>query len=304
MTSTIVRKTSESIGKAAWIQVLMGLGALLLIGCMFSTYLILPSDLSVGSFTLQGSNHSSEIRQEVSSWTHDYQDLSEGRSRYIAFQDLKTILKHHEDAPRVIQENGLLKQEKNNKLLSVILGALSSHGSPESQQVLSNALQAYRDNEEKAMLVLPQILLLESPQSFLFNELQTFIRKSQSETLHENGELVLAGLWQRANQTNVDLAQKISQWLIVKKAALSGNTESLAHFLDLLGNTANEAFIDDILQALVHEKPEVRERAVFSLRLFKDERAVSALKHQILVEQNSEVRNKAKDALSYFRSYS
>jgi HEAT repeat protein len=68
----------------------------------------------------------------------------------------------------------------------------------------------------------------------------------------------------------------------------------------LLGNTANEAFLDDILPLLTHENAEVRVRAVFALRLFRDEQAVIALKHQLSVDQNPQVKRKAAEALSYF----
>lgn len=285
------------------IKFLLGLGVLLLVGSILSFYLIWKSTVFLSTAEIPNTSQSADIVQEVRSWALNYQDLTQASTRHKAFWELTAILQTDEDAAQEI-EKVVLSQQQNNStgLLVLTVGALSSQGTPKAQQSLCDILQALNNNDEKAMVVLPQIMLLEQPQDFLFNELQAFIRNSPNDLLRENAELVLAGLSQRAFQSNESLGQKITFWLKQKKAKLSGYPESLAHFLDLLGNTANETFLDDILPALTSENTEVRERAVFALRLFQNDRAVSALNNQMLVDQNPQVKSKAAEALSYFHS--
>lgn len=296
----VSRTITISTGIGTRIKFQLGLGVLLLLGSILSSFLIWKSATFLSPAEIPDTSQSANIVQEVRSWALNYQDLTQAFTRHKAFWELTAILQADEDAAQAIEKIALSPQQNDStELLAITVGALSSHGTPEAQRSLCDILLAFSNNDEKAMFVMPQIMLLEQPQSFLFNELQAFIRNSRNELLRENAELVLAGLSQRASKTNENLAQQITLWLEQKKGELSEDPKSLTHFLDLLGNTANETFLDDILLALTHENTEVRERAVFALRLFQHERAVSALKHQMLIEQNSQVKRKAADALSY-----
>lgn len=293
--------TSAKIGTR--IKFLLGVGALLLLGIILSFYLIWKSTIFLSPAEIPNTSQSVDVVQEVRSWALNYQDLAQAPTRHKAFWELTTILQTDEDAAQAI-EKVILSQQQNytTGLLAIAVGVLSSQGTPEAQKSLCNILQVFNNNDEKAMVVLPQIMLLEQPQNFLFDELQAFIRNSPNVLLRENAELVLTGLSQRAVQTNESLAQKITLWLQQKKAEISGEPESLEHYLDLLGNTTNEAFLDEILPALTHQNTDVRERAVFALRLFQNQRAVSALNNQLLVDQSPQVKRKVKEALSYFHS--
>lgn len=297
MSGTIAHSTK----KASRIRVLIGFTALFLVGSLLSFCLIWKPAIFFSPLALQNVSEDIRISQEVSSWMSNYQDLTQASTRHQAFRELFAILQAHNEAAQSIEKIVLSQQNDNTELLAISVGVLSSQGTPEAQQALCNILQAFRNNDEKAIAVMPQIMLLEQPKDFLFDELQAFVRNSPNPLLQENAELVLAGLWQRASQMNENLAHKITLWLEQKKAQLSEYPESLTHYLDLLGNTANEAFLDDILPLLTHENAEVRVRAVFSLRLYQNERAVSALKQQILIEQNPQVKQKAVDALSYLQ---
>jgi len=288
--------TVKSQIKAFWI-----LGMSLLLVISLSLYQIWKPITLVKPIASSISSPSTEVQQEVHSWLLNYSDLSQAQSRHMAFRNLSKILHQYENAPQEIEKAVLLNSKSSIELLAVTVGVLSSQGTPQAQQALSNTLQAFRNDEEKVMLVLPQIMLLEEPQDFLFDELRTVIRKSRNPILRENAELTLAGLSQQAYQTNQPLAQKITLWLEGKKVTSSRNPQSLSAFLDLLGNTGNETFLADILQATTHENAGVRARAAFALRLFKGERVVSALT-QLAVDQDPEVQTKAAEALSYFHS--
>jgi hypothetical protein len=296
-TSRSISVTTSIVAKTKFLIVL---AALFLVGSILSFYLLWKPTTFPSSLTIQNASQIAGISQEVSSWVSNYQDLTQASTRHQAFRELFAILQAHEDTAQSIEKVVLSQQDGNMELLAIAVGVLSSQGTPEAQQSLCNILQAFNSNDEKAMVVMPQIMLLEQPQDFLFNELQAFVHNSPNALLRENAELVLAGLSQRAYQTNESLAQKITLWLEQKKAQLSEDPEPLAHYLDLLGNTANEAFLDDILPLLTHKNDEVRVRAVFALRLFRDEQAVIALKHQLSVDKNPQVNRKAAEALSYF----
>jgi len=242
---------------------------------------------------------SAEMQQQVQAWVLNYPDLSQAQDRHRAFRDLTKLLQQDEKITQEVEKTILLSRKSSMELIAVTVGVLSSQGTPRAQQALCNTLQAFHKNSEKVMLVLPQIMLLEKPQNFLFDELQTFIRKSRTSILRENAELTLAGLSQHAYQTNQTLAQKITSWLEIKKSTLPEDAQSLPAFLDLLGNTGNETFLVDILQATTHEDAEVRARAAYALRFFRGDRVAKALE-QLTVDQNSEVKAKAAEALSYF----
>lgn len=298
---SILRTTSISARKIAKVRFLLELGVLVLVGGILSFFLAWQPTAFLNPPVLQNPSQPANAAQEVRSWALNYQqNLTQASTRHKAFWELTAILQADEGAVQAVEKIVLSRQQNDSlELLAVAVGALSSQGTPEAQQSLCNLLQAFSNSDDKAMVVMPQIMLIEQPQSFLFNEVQAFIRNSQNDLLRENAELILAGLSQTASKTNENLAQQITFWLEQKKANVSEDSSSLTHFLDLLGNTADETFLDDILLALTHENAEVRERAVFALRLFRHERAVSALKHQILIEQNSQVKHKAVDALNY-----
>jgi hypothetical protein len=297
---SIFRTINNSTENSTRTKYLLRLGALFLVGTIFSLCLILKLATFPNLLVSEDTYKVPGITQEVHSWVLNYQDLTQASTRHQAFRELFDILQAHDNATQSIEKIVLSQQNDNTELLAIAVGVLSSQGTPEVQQALCNILQAFRNNDEKAIVVMPQIMLLEQPQDFLFDELQAFVHNSSNPLLQENAELVLAGLWQRASQMNHNLAHKITLWLEQKKAQLSEYPESLAHYLDLLGNTANEAFLDDILPLLTHENAEVRVRAVFALRLFRDEQAVIALKHQLSVDKNPQVNRKAAEALSYF----
>ncbi|MBD2044090.1 HEAT repeat domain-containing protein [Coleofasciculus sp. FACHB-64] len=239
-----------------------------------------------------------EVEQQVHSWLLNYSDLSQAQNRHSAFRDLTRILQQYENAAQEVEQTVLLNRKSNINLLAVTVGALSSQGTLQAQQALCATLQVFHNNTEKVMLLLPQVMLLEEPQDFLFDELQTFIRKSHNPILRENAELALAGLSRHAYQANQALAEKINTWLEDKKSTLSKNSQSLSAFLDLLGNTGSKLFLEDILQATNHKDPTVRAHAAFALRLFKGDQIVKTLE-QLAVDQNSEVKTKAMEALSY-----
>lgn len=281
---------------------LLGLAAAFLVSGILTLYLIWKPPTLPSPSTLQVTSQVAGISQEVRSWVLDYQDLAQATTRHQAFWKLFAILQANEDAARSIEKLVLSQQDDNTDLLAIAVGALSSEGSPKAQQALSDILQAFDSDAQKAMTVMPQIMLLEQPQDFLFDELQAFIRKSPNALLQEDAELVLAGLSQRASETNVSLTQKINSWIDQKKAHLSDDSKNLAHYLDLLGNTANESSLNEILPFLGHEDAEVRERAAFALRLFQNEKASSALRQRISIEENPQVKQRAIDALSYSHS--
>lgn len=293
---------NTSAGIVIRIRVLLELGALFLVGSLLSFCLIWQSAIFSSSSVPQNASEATNVSQEVRSWLSQYHDLSQAPVRDQAFWKLITILQSDEDAAQSIERAVLLQQNDNLEVLAIAVGALSSEGSPKAQQALSDILQAFDSDAQKAITVMPQIMLLEQPQDFLFDELQAFIRKSPNALLQEDAELVLAGLSQRASQMNVSLAQRINSWMNQKKAQLSDDSKNLAHYLDLLGNTANESFLNEILPFLGHEDAEVRERAVFALRLFQNERAASALRQRISIEENPQVKQRAIDALSYLHS--
>jgi len=281
------------------IKALWRLGIVVLLGSLLILFLVFQPSLQLEPLSFPKSHQASEVHQVVRDWMLRYQDLSQASARHQAFRDLSGILQRYEDAPEAVGQTVLLNQSSGTQMLAVAVGALSSHGTPQDQQALGRMLQASRSNPSKAMLVLPQIMLLEQPQTFLFDELQTFAHQTQNELLQENAELALAGLWQHSARTNERLTKEITLWLEKKKALVLANPGELAHWLDLVGNTANAAFLADILEASTHPHVEVRARAVFALRLFRDEQAVSTLKHQLLVEQNAEVKRKIVEALGY-----
>jgi hypothetical protein len=264
-------------------------------------YQLSQADVFVNPPVPAVSSPPTEVQKEIRSWLLNYSDMSHAQDRHNAFHDLTRILQQHEDASKEIEKLVLLNPESTIQLLAVTVGVLSSQGTPEAQQALCNTLQTFRREPEKVMLVLPQIILLENPQDFLFDELQNFIHISHNSILRENAELTLAGLSQNAYLTNQDLAQRITLWLQGKKVMLPKNSEALSAFLDLLGNTANEVFLADILQATTHENAQVRSRAAFALRLFKGDRVVNTLK-QLTGDQSSEVKDKSTEALSYFQT--
>lgn len=297
---SIFRTINNSTENSTRTKYLLRLGALFLVGTIFSLCLIWKPATFPNLLVSQDTSKVAGITQEVRSWVLNYQDLTQASTRHQAFRELFDILQAHDNAAQSIEKVVLSQQNDNTELLAIAVGVLSSQGTPEAQQALCNILQAFRNNDEKAIVVMPQIMLLEQPQDFLFDELQAFVHNSSNPLLQENAELVLAGLWQRASQRNENLAQKISFWLEQKKGEGLKKPESLAHFLDLLGNTANKDFLDNILLGLTHKNAEVRERAAFALRLFSDKRVISALKHQMLIEQNSQVKNKVTEVLSDF----
>jgi hypothetical protein len=288
-----IRPAAASKIKLFWI-----LGISLLLALFLSIYqvwkpitLIAPPPSAISPST--------EVQREIYSWLINHPDLSQAQNRHRAFRDLTTILQQHDDAALEVEKSVLLNSKSSMELLAVTVGVLSSQGTSPVQQALSHSLLAFRNEAEKAMLVLPQIMLLEKPQDFLFDELQAFIRKSHHPILRENAELALAGLSQQAAQTNPVLAERIALWLEGKKAVLPKNPQALSAFLDLLGNTGNETFLADILQATTHEDAGVRARAAFALRFFKGDQVVKTLE-KLAVDQNSQVRTKATEALSYF----
>lgn len=285
---------TESTIKSFWI-----LAISLLVVFLLSLCQLWQPVAPVNSPVLLSSSSSTESQKEVRSWLINYSDLRQAQERHQAFRDLMSILQNYENSAQEIENLVLLNGKSSMELLAVTVGVLSSQGTPQNQQALCHALQVFRNNPEKVMLVLPQIMLLEEPQDFVFDELQTFIHTSHHPVLRENAELALAGLSQHANQTNQPLAQKITLWLESKKTILSDNPQSLSAFLDLLGNTGNETFLADILQATTHQDAGVRARAAFALRLFKGEQANKALK-KLEVDQDSEVKTKATEALRYF----
>ncbi|MBW4449204.1 MAG: HEAT repeat domain-containing protein [Spirirestis rafaelensis WJT71-NPBG6] len=275
------------------------LGISLLLSVSLCFYQIWQPFSQVHPIVSSVSSPSVEVKQKVHSWLLNYPDLSQAQNRYRAFQDITKILQEYENAAPEVENIVLLNYKSSINLLAVTVGALSSQGTPQAQQALSHTLQAFHWNAEKVMLLLPQIMLLEEPQDFLFGELQIFIHKSRNPILRENAELTLAGLSQRAYQSNQALAKKITTWLEKKKSTLPQNSQSLSAFLDLLGNTRNETFLEDILQATTHEDAEVRARAAFALRFFKGDQVAKTLE-KLAVDQNSEVKAKATEALSYF----
>lgn len=285
---------TENTIKAFWILVIS-----LLVVFLLSLYQLWQPITLVNVPVLSSLASSTENQKEVRSWLLNYSDLRQAQERHQAFRDLMTILQNYENSAQEIEILVLLDGRSSMELLAVTVGVLSSQGTPQNQQVLCHALQVFRNNPEKVMLVLPQIMLLEEPQDFVFDELQTFIHTSHHPVLRENAELALAGLSQHAYQTNQPLAQKITLWLESKKTILSDNPQSLSTFLDLLGNTGNETFLADVLQATTHQDAGVRARAAFALRLFKGEQANRALK-KLEVDQDSEVKTKATEALRYF----
>lgn len=280
--------------KAFWCFVI-----LVLLGSLLSLFLVFQPSLQSEPVSSPKAYQAAEAHQVVHDWIVRYQDLSQASARHQAFRDLSNILQQHEDAPEAIAQTILLNHKSGTQMLAVAVGALSSHGTVRGQQALCKMLQVSRSNPSRAMLVLPQIMLLEQPQTFLFDELQTFAHQTQNELLQENAELALAGLWQHAAQTNDRLAREIMSWLEKKKALVSANLKAVGHWLDLVGNTTNEAFLTDIIEASIHPDSEVRARAVFALRLFRNEQAVNTLNQQLLIEQNAEVKRKIVEALGY-----
>lgn len=274
-------------------------GILVLLGSLLSLFLVFQPSLQFEPVSSPKAYQAAEVHQVVHDWIVRYQDLSQASARHQAFRDLTNILKQHEDAPKAVAQTILLNQKSGTQMLAVAVGTLSSHGTAQDQQALCKMLQASRVNPSRAMLVLPQIMLLEQPQTFLFDELQTFAYQTQNELLQENAELALAGLWRYAARTNERLAREITSWLEKKKALVSANPKALSHWLDLVGNTTNEAFLADILEASIHPDYEVQARAVFAFRLFRNEQAVNTLNQQLLIEQNAEVKRKIVEALGY-----
>lgn len=243
---------------------------------------------------------STELQQKIDYWRLNYLDLSQARSRHSAFRDLTEILQQNENAAQEVEKAVLLNYNSSMELLAVTIGVLSSQGIPQAQQALCDMLQAFPQDEKKVMLVLPQIMLLEQPEDFLFDELQAFIRKSPNPILRENAQLTLAGLSQHAYETNQPLAQRITLWLEGKKAVFTQESQSLSAFLDLLGNTGNETFLPYILKTTTHENAEVRARATFALRLFNGEKVVKNLE-RLATDQDLVVKTNAIEVLSYFR---
>jgi len=289
------RSASKNKIKLLWL-----LGISLLFAIFLSFYQVWkPTTLTIPASSAISS--STEVQRVISSWLLNYPDLSQAQNRHEAFRDLTKILQRHDDAPMELENTVLFNRESSLELLAITVGVLSSQGTSSAQQALSDSLSAFHQDAEKIMLVLPQIMLLEEPQDFLFDALQTFMRKSRNSILRENAELTLAGLSQRAAQSSPVLAEKITLWLEGKKAALSKDPHALPAFLDLLGNSGNETFLTDILQATTHEDARVRARAAFALRLFDGDQVVKTLK-RLAVDQDSEVKTKALEALSYFHS--
>jgi hypothetical protein len=294
---SVSEKTESHLISESKVKPFLIFGIFMLLVISLSLYHFWSPSISVE--LLSKAFSSTELQQKIDSWRLNYPDLNQAQNRHSAFRDLTKILQQNENAAQEIEKAVLLNHNSNMELLAVTVGALSSQGTPQAQQALCDTLQAFHNDEEKVMLVLPQIMLLEEPQNFLFDELQTFIHKSRNPILRENAELTLAGLSQQTYETNQPLAQRIALWLEGKKAVSLGNPQSLSAFLDLLGNTGNDAFLADILQATTHENAGVRTRAAFALRLFKGEQVVRALK-QLTVDQDPEVKTKAAEALSYF----
>ena len=244
------------------------------------------------------------VSEKVQSWKSNYSDLTEPSTQLIAFQKLYAIILNDDKVTQELYNLLLSKSpEHRREYLSVIAGVLSSQGSSNAQQVLCRILQLFQNDDQEALTVMPQIMLLENPQPLLFDQILHFIHKTPSKALKENGELMLAGLWKNANINNSILAKKIEQWLVQKKSKISSqHQDSLAHFLDLLGNSANPKFLPDILQRLSHQNPAVRERAVFALRLFQNKLAFDALTKQLAIESDIPVKNKGILALNYLNA--
>lgn len=283
---------SKSKVKSFWI-----FGIFILLVISLSLYHFWSPNISV-ELVPSTAFSSTELQQEIASWRLSYPDLSQAQNRHSAFRDLTEVLQQNENAAQEVEKTVLLNYNSNMELLAITVGVLSSQGTPQAQQALCNMLQEFRQDEKKVMLVLPQIMLLEQPQDFLFDELQAFIRRSRNPILRENAELTLAGLSQHAYGTNQPLAQRITRWLKSKKTTLSENVQSSSAFLDLLGNTGNEIFLTDILKATAHQDASVRARAAFALRLLRNEQVVSTLR-QLALDQDPEVKTKATEALSY-----
>ncbi len=288
------RLISESKFKPFWILLVF-----MLLVTSLSLYHFWNPSISVKLLPSEAIS-STELQQKIDSWRLSYPDLTQAMNRHSVFRDLTKVLQQNANAAQEVEKAVLLNNNSSMELLAVTVGVLSSQGTPQAQQALCDMLQEFRQDEDKVMLVLPQIMLLEQPQDLLFDELQAFIRKSHNPILRENAGLTLAGLSQHAYETNQPLAQRITLWLEGKKAVLTQESQSLPAFLDLLGNTGNEIFLPYILKATTYENAEVRARATFALRLFNGEEVVETLE-QLATDQDSVVKTNAIEVLSYFR---
>jgi HEAT repeats len=273
-------------------------GSLFLVGVL-TFYLSLEILISPKTLSSPGVIPSTLLQREVNSWLDEYSDLSQAMTRSKAFQDLTKILQQNKDAPKEIEKVVLLNKQSSIESLALVLGALSSQGTPEAQRVLCNALWEFAEFDEKIMLLFPQIMLIEEPQDFLFDELQNFVHKNHNSLLLENARLTLAGLSKKSDKFNKKLALKITFWLQQERRSLSDNPQEITQYLDLLGNSGNESFLSYILQASKHENFEVRSRAAFALRSFKGKQVVSTLE-KLASDKYPLVRSKAIEALKYF----